>query len=129
VTVVCPRCGKEGTLELKRVGQREYVYVVHYYKDASGEWRKKRCYLGPADEYVYVSRLHSKEGLVLQGIVRVAEGRVYLNPRALQYVRDLARYIAQHVDELRGRVQAVEVEETIRELERAVGALKKLLVP
>ncbi len=128
MTVVCPRCGKEGSLEIKRVGSREYVYVAHFYKDPSGNWRKYRCYLGPADEYVYVSRLHSKEGLVLQGIVRVAEGRVYLNPRALQYARDLARYITQHVDELKGRVQAVEVEETIRELEKAVGALKKLLV-
>jgi hypothetical protein len=127
MTVVCPRCGKEGTLELKRVGQREYVYVDHFYKDANGNWRKYRCYLGPADEYVYVTRTHLREGLILRGIVQVVEGKVYLNPRALQYVRDLARYITQHSEELRGRVDSTEINATILELENAVNALKKLL--
>ena len=68
---VCPRCGRPiSWIEYIRKNGREYVIAVHYsgtYIDESGKRKKKidKCYLGPKEEYEYVSRTH--EGLVLKG--------------------------------------------------------------
>ena len=59
--VICPRCHKEGVLEEFRVYGRRYLRVVHYYYDEDGRREKKRCYIGPADDYDHVNRLHRLE--------------------------------------------------------------------
>ena len=55
---ICPRCGqKYSYIDRKKVGDQVYLYAVHYFK--SGKKRRiKKCYLGPEDKYIYVSRLH-----------------------------------------------------------------------
>jgi len=38
---ICPRCGREGTVYVRRIGNREYIYFKH---------GQKWCYIGPAGE-------------------------------------------------------------------------------
>jgi len=71
---ICPRCGKPiSYFQENKVGDRVYVFAVHYhgYKIVRGQIIKKvtKCYLGPKDSYRYVSKMHSKEGLKLKGLV------------------------------------------------------------
>jgi hypothetical protein len=54
---VCPRCGERGWLERRRVGNNEYFYCHHEYREGGGR-RVRTCYLGPR-EYVYVERTHN----------------------------------------------------------------------
>jgi len=54
----CPRCGAEGILEIFNVNNRQYLRVIHYYYDTKGKRRKKRCYIGPLEDYEHVNRLH-----------------------------------------------------------------------
>lgn len=53
--VKCPRCGAEGSLTRQRVGRREYIYIRHRRGSID-----KKCYLGPADEYIFVQRIYSE---------------------------------------------------------------------
>ena len=52
---VCPRCGEPiSFIERRKIGNRVYLYAVHYYGFERGPRGKvrprlKRCYLGPAD--------------------------------------------------------------------------------
>jgi len=52
---VCPRCGEPiSFIERRKMGNRVYLYAVHYYGYERGSHGKvrprlKRCYLGPAD--------------------------------------------------------------------------------
>ena len=48
----CPRCGREGRLEVYESKGRRYLRVVH----GSGRSRE-RCYLGPADGYEHAAPL------------------------------------------------------------------------
>lgn len=65
---VCPRCGERGSVYVQTVNNRDYVYVRH--RKGKSE---RRCYLGPADEYVAVQKIY---------------GEVYA-PLALKNVNDL----------------------------------------
>ncbi|MEM1698204.1 MAG: hypothetical protein QXG48_06065 [Thermofilaceae archaeon] len=67
MSVKCPRCGAEGALYRQRIGNREYVYVRH----RKGKSEKK-CYLGPANEYVFVQRVYSDAFLPL-GLKNIAD--------------------------------------------------------
>jgi len=61
---ICPRCGRPiSWIETRRVGNREYVYAIHYSKG-----KKDQCYLGPSNGYIYATTTHRKEGLVLKGL-------------------------------------------------------------
>ena len=61
---ICERCGRPVSwYEKRRVGNREYLYAIHYSKG-----KREQCYLGPPDKYIYVSKTHEKEGLVLKGL-------------------------------------------------------------
>jgi len=76
---VCPRCGGLVDWFERRVvrsgsGVRVYVYAVH---KAGGRVRK--CYLGPEDSYVYVSKTHSGDGLVFFGSLRRDRLKLYLS--------------------------------------------------
>ena len=55
---ICPRCGlKYSYIERRKVGNQTYLLAVHYLK--MGSRRKiKKCYLGPEDKYIYVSKMH-----------------------------------------------------------------------
>ena len=63
---ICPRCGLPySCLEHREREGNTYVYAVH----ARGEGKKivmRRCYLGPAPSYKYVSMLHENERLQLR---------------------------------------------------------------
>ena len=55
---VCPRCGlKYSYLERRKVGDRVYLYAVHYFK-VGRKRRIRKCYLGPEGSYLYVSKMH-----------------------------------------------------------------------
>jgi len=55
---ICPRCGlKYSYIERRRVGSQVYLLSVHYIREGKRR-RVKKCYLGPADSYIYVSRTH-----------------------------------------------------------------------
>ena len=55
---VCPRCGlKYSYIERRKVGNQVYLLAVHYSK--RGKRRKvRKCYLGPENSYLYVSKMH-----------------------------------------------------------------------
>ena len=52
VPYICPRCWEEGRLEKYYSGGRAYLRVVH----GSGK-NRRRCYLGPAEDYEHAGRL------------------------------------------------------------------------
>jgi len=81
----CPRCGsKYNWIEHHKRGERIYLYAVH--KEGKGKNAKRwKCYLGPADSYVYVTRTHRQEGLRLKGLADI--------DRALEYLDALINYI------------------------------------
>ena len=80
---ICPRCGRRySSVRFKRIGGNEYVYIIHY---DSG--RTSECYVGPRREYIYVSKMHSREGLVLRGMLD--------DRRVAEYLEELAKYIAR----------------------------------
>jgi len=55
---VCPRCGERYSyIERRSVGDQVYLYAVHYLK-VKGKRKIKKCYLGPQDRYIYVSKMH-----------------------------------------------------------------------
>jgi hypothetical protein len=58
VVDVCPRCGDLGYTVVEPRGGREYVFMVHVKERAGKKRRIKKCYLGPADKYEYVERIH-----------------------------------------------------------------------
>lgn len=82
----CPRCGEPVShYREKSVGDRIYIYAVHYRGKRGGKSVLKECYLGPKGGYEYVSRLHEREGLVLKGL---------LDPgRILEYLDTIVEYV------------------------------------
>jgi len=58
---ICPRCGKPFRWIYKEtIHGRTYLYAVH--EEIEGNKKKRRkCYLGPADSYEYVSKTHDLE--------------------------------------------------------------------
>jgi hypothetical protein len=53
MTVICPRCGGLGYLDVMRVGNREYYRVIHIVNG-----KRVKHYIGAKDKYVYVDKLH-----------------------------------------------------------------------
>ena len=108
---ICPRCGKQYSyLERRTKGGNRYVYAVHV-KKVKGKKKVKKCYLGPLDSYKYVSMLHKREGLVLEGLIA--------NDRVARYIYTLAEYLRNRgVEELtREEVYALrKLSETILEV-------------
>ena len=58
--VICPRCGKKGSLVYDKRDDKVYVYVWHY----EGKGKRRKCYLG-AREYRYVEFLNN---ILLRGM-------------------------------------------------------------
>ena len=85
---ICPRCRQPYSyIERRSVGDRVYLYAVHYRWEA-GKRRVRKCYLGPEDHYVYVTHTHAREGLVLRGLLDAW--------RALDYLDALIAYFAEN---------------------------------
>jgi len=86
---VCPRCGlKYSYLERRRVGDRVYLYAVHYFK-VGRKRRIRKCYLGPESDYIYVSKMHE---FTLRGPLD--------KKRVLKYLNSLLHIISARRDEL-----------------------------
>jgi len=104
---ICPRCGlKYSYIDKKRVGDQTYLYAVHYLK-LGGKRRIRKCYLGPEDKYIYVSKLHE---FSLRGPVD--------RLRILKYLRSLKGIILARKDELdpSTRREIVGIVEEIKEV-------------
>jgi len=112
---ICPRCGEPYSF-IKEVskGGRVYLYAVHYegYEKVNGKKKIKYryCYLGPKDSYLYVSKLHSSEGLELKGLAD--------RERALEYLEALLKSLATSrlSDKEAEKLRAI-LERAIREME------------
>jgi saccharopine dehydrogenase-like NADP-dependent oxidoreductase len=59
---ICPRCGQPFRwIYSETIYGRAYLYAVHEYVDENGRKKRRKCYLGPADSYEYVSKTHDLE--------------------------------------------------------------------
>lgn len=112
---ICPRCGQRiSALAKQKVGDRVYLYAQHYLgTDENGRRIIKKCYLGPLDGYVYVTKMHSDIGLTLRAI---ADKR-----RLLEYITTLLNtLLVKDVDE-------EVLEEVLETLNDYVGKLRDKL--
>ena len=122
---VCPRCGRPiDWLERVKRGNQVYVYAVHYlgYEKIGNKIRKKveKCYLGP-ERYLYVTKTHLRDGLILRGMQD--------RDRILEYLEALIRALGSPDLSLNSeflyrlaeklRVLADRLEELGREVEKA----------
>ena len=84
---ICPRCGQKYNWlnEVSNKNGRVYVYAVHVISWKNGKPKVRKCYLGPKDGYVYVSKMHEKEGLDLRPLTDV--------DRALEYLEEIVDYL------------------------------------
>ncbi|ADM28757.1 hypothetical protein Igag_1965 [Ignisphaera aggregans DSM 17230] len=57
--VICPMCGKYGTLVARQRGKQWYYYVQHRVKE-EGKWRIIEHYIGPARFYYETEKLTKK---------------------------------------------------------------------
>ncbi|RSN72928.1 MAG: hypothetical protein DSO07_02195 [Thermoproteota archaeon] len=81
---VCPRCSSLiDYIERRESGGNTYLYAVHVEKE-EGKRRLRKCYLGPENQYIYVSKLHTREGLDLRGLMDYE--------RAIEYLESLKEY-------------------------------------
>jgi len=62
VLVLCPRCNRIGYAYSSKRSGKSYVYVKHVVR-AGSRVRYVHCYVGPADSYDYVHRVHGELGL------------------------------------------------------------------
>lgn len=61
----CPRCGlKYSYIERRKIGNKVYLYVVHYLRVGS-ERKIRKCYLSPSNDYVHFFKLHE---FILKGL-------------------------------------------------------------
>jgi len=102
---VCPRCGHPYSyIKEKRVNGRVYLYAVHCVKDASGRVRTTECYLGPKDQYEYVTKMHMREGLILKGLMDQERAVQYLcsiinHMINIELEEDLAKFLINFLKE------------------------------
>jgi len=62
VAVLCSRCNRIGYAFKAKRGNKYYVYVKHVTK-VDNKIRYEYCYVGPANSYDYVHRVHGELGL------------------------------------------------------------------
>lgn len=98
---ICEICGHViDSIERRETESNVYLYAVHLEKEG-GKWRVRKCYLGPEKRYIYVSKFHEREGLVLRGLMDF--------DRALEYLERLKEYFKsiQLEDSRRERLQRI----------------------
>jgi len=119
----CPVCGLpidfyERKTFRSRKGSRTYIYAVHILKDPSGKRIRKRCYLGPEDSYVYVSKTHFRDGLQFYGL--------HKEDRVLDYLRNLLQRIrSMDLSDTEKISIARLLEETARDLRSSANLIHK----
>ena len=109
----CPRCGLPiSCFDYKNVGGRRYVYAIHYL----GKGKRKKCYLGPLDAYVYASVTHK------HNIYGLLEDKL----RTLEYIRSNLRHLIE-LELERGEAQEIieELEETAQKLREKMGLVSE----
>ncbi|MEM4454846.1 MAG: hypothetical protein QXT28_09065 [Thermofilaceae archaeon] len=114
--VVCPRCGERGSLYVQRVGGRDYVYMRH--RKGKSE---RRCYLGPADEYVAVQKVLGEvyAPLALRNVNDLDVGEVIAN------AVEAARLQAQRFFLLKQRERLAKLLEDLERARKEVALLVK----
>jgi len=60
--ILCPRCNRVGYAFKAKRGNKYYIYVKHVTK-VGNRIRYEYCYVGPANSYDYVHRIHGELGL------------------------------------------------------------------
>jgi len=91
-SLVCPRCGAIGILDIRAQYDREYLYVVHNLPNKG----KKYCYLGPVSDYVYGSAY-----LTVPNIVQLRNIIVKMKKAGVKK-EQLVRWFAQIISEVYG---------------------------
>jgi hypothetical protein len=120
----CPRCGDIGSLTTKAVNGRSYFYMKHYLgKDENGRSKYKYCYLGPVDEYLYVSKTtHPREAIPLTNMANLV--------RDLEYLIALSNFVSQNASALTNAIKRSKrfqlIDETIKAVEETLQTLKML---
>ena len=54
MTVICPRCGQLGYLDVMRINGREYYRIIH----VTSSGKRIKHYIGARGNYIYVNKLH-----------------------------------------------------------------------
>jgi hypothetical protein len=113
---ICPVCGRiidyyDRKIVRSRAGTRVYVYAVHASRDPlSGKRVRERCYLGPEDSYVYVSKTHLRDGLMFYGLVK--------RDRVIDYLRNILYSVrGMDLSETELREIRLLLREALREIE------------
>ena len=122
--LICKRCGRPLVrIEYKRRGNRVYAYGVHRDVGPDGKVRWYYHYLGPADRYVEVSKLH--EDIFPSGL-RGAYYDIEVGPRRVKYLRDQVNTIkGQMQDYTLPSKEALELADAIEALAGLVGELRQ----
>ena len=107
----CPRCGLLGYRSVERRHSRYYVYFIHVDPDTK---KMRKCYVGPADGYDYVERMHS---LNLDNLDDVDYYDVALNA--------IAKYILKAEKEIEERQHLRE--EHLRKVKRLIEILEEAM--
>jgi hypothetical protein len=122
--LICKRCGRPLVrIEYKKRGNRVYAYGVHRDVGPDGKVRWYYHYLGPADKYVEVSKLH--EDIFPSGL-RGAYYDIEVGPRRVKYLRDQVNTIkSQMQDYTLPSKEALELAEAIEALAGLIGELRQ----
>ncbi len=115
---VCPRCGHPyNYIRERKINGRVYLYAVHYCRDGGGKVRVMECYLGPKDQYEYVTKMHVKEGLIFKGLIE--------KERIIQYLDSIIDYLSTgNVDKELAQL----VIERIEKLEELKSRLRQMIL-
>ncbi|RLE62615.1 MAG: hypothetical protein DRJ38_09355 [Thermoprotei archaeon] len=111
---VCPRCGaKYSYIERRIKGNQVYLYAVHRWKE-NGKTKIRKCYLGPERDYIYVTKLHEDENLVLMGLMN--------HDRAVQYLKTLVEYFSEKSREELTRQEIEALKELVDTVNRVLSS-------
>jgi len=94
---ICPKCGQEGTIYIRRVGNREYIYFKH---------GKKWCYIGPKDSVNILAYLPDINAQLASTCTRNVNSAVAQSQSATVYV---AASTPQSQSTARSRTKAVSI--------------------
>jgi hypothetical protein len=125
--LICPRCGgRVSYVSVEHRGERAYYYFVHYVRDGKRR-RKRKCYIGPVDEYEKVEKF-VKLGLtsILKlDFVRVVERAVENFTEAAK--RASTRELPNYIEKTREMRKAFKrLTERLEELERELTSILQL---
>ena len=119
---ICPRCRRKiSWIERHKRGDRTYIVAVHYLGSYVKNGKRKKiiqkCYLGPEDQYEYVSLTHSREGLTLKGM--------WDRERIIDYLEHLAIFLKENKARL-DRYDRERIHKIIKEIENVISPDKAI---